>query len=321
MKEVIVESTNSNQRLDKYLLKYFNKASKSFVYKMLRKKNIKLNSVKAQGNEIVQAGDKIQLYLSDETIDQFVEEKELNMSDKPIRVVYEDDHILIVNKAAGVLSHPESKDDTDTMIDRVLYHLKDEINWTKTDVFTPAFCNRLDRNTGGIMVCGKDLPSLQSLNKAWHDREVEKYYIALVSGSISEDGVLRGFHKKDYKTNEVRVSNSEGKEMITEYKILQNFKDYTLLEIKLITGKTHQIRAHFKSIGHPIVGDRKYGNNDLNLRVKRHGIANQLLHSHRLIFSHKMKGLEYLHREEFVAQLPDNFDRFIKYLEKGDVRR
>ena len=318
MREVTIDEYSANQRLDKYLMKYMNKAPKSFVYKMLRKKNIKLNSKKALGSEMLANGDCLQIYITDESLDNFMEAKAIVPS-KPIEVVYEDENILVVNKPVGLLSHPEDANDTDTVIDRILYYLnqKDEFDISKSSVFTPALCNRLDRNTGGLVICGKNLMAVQTLNLALHDRKIDKYYVALVKGKIEEPGILRGYHYKNHKTNEVMISKTEtanSKEIITEYTPVENFKGYTLLEMKLITGKSHQIRAHLKSIGHPIIGDRKYGDLNLNFELRKCGASNQFLHSHKIVFGEKLEGLAYLHRKELFSPLPDKFNKFLDYI-------
>ena len=168
MKEIKISEKEENQRLDKFLLKYFNKAPKSFVYKMLRKKRIKLNGAKAEGSEIITNGDVLSMYLSEETMDSFMEAKTVNKAQRHFGIVYEDDNILIVSKPAGLLTHPQSPQDKETLIDQILYYLheKGEYSADKEASFTPAVCNRLDRNTGGIVIAGKNLQTVQAVNKA-----------------------------------------------------------------------------------------------------------------------------------------------------------
>ena len=264
MKEVNITGKEENQRLDKFLLKYFNNAPKSFVYKMLRKKRIKFNGKKAEGNEIIKNGDKLQMYIAPETMDSLMSEKEIVRAERHFGIVYEDDNILVVSKPAGLLSHPESSADKNTLIDQILYYLyeKDEYDMSKESSFTPAICNRLDRNTGGIVIAGKNLAAVQAVNKAIAQRKIKKYYITMVRGEFTQEKELFGYHVKDELTNTVKVLKKEApeaKKIFTKVKPIAVKDNFSLLEIDLITGKSHQIRAHLKSMGYPVIGDRKYG--------------------------------------------------------------
>ncbi len=320
MREIIINNSEQNQRFDKFLLKYMNKSTKSFIYKMLRKKNIKLNDTKAEGNEILKSGDKITLYLSEETIEKFMEEKSVNYTADKVNIIWEDENIIICNKPIGVLSHPESSSDNNTLIDRILFYLqqKNEFNISKDSTFTPAICNRLDRNTSGIVVCGKNLASVQWLNKVFLERKVDKFYRAIVKGEITKSGELVGYYKKNYNTNEAIIINkNEGgaKEIITQYNPIKYSKDYTLLEIKLITGKSHQIRAHLSHIGHAIVGDTKYGDPEINKLLRKNlGISSQLLHAEKIVFEEENGFLGYLKGNEFIATLPKDFYKAENFL-------
>jgi 23S rRNA pseudouridine955/2504/2580 synthase len=322
MREIKIGSSEENQRLDKYLLKYLNKSSKSFVYKMLRKKNIKLNNVRAEGSELLVNGDSIQMYLSDETVNSFMSERVFSKQAGKVSVVFEDDNILICNKPSGILSHSESIDDKDTMIDRILLYLskKNEYITTRESTFTPAICNRLDRNTSGIIVCGKNLMSVQHLNKMFAEKNIDKYYITIVKGIIRHKGILKGYHIKDDKNNTVKIIESDekidnAKEVITEYSPIKCSKGFTYLQIKLITGKSHQIRAHLQKVGHEVVGDTKYGDKAVNslLRTKI-GLKNQLLHSEKIILKDDLGGLSYLKNREFKAQMPNTFKNALDVL-------
>lgn len=261
MKEIVVSNEASNQRLDKFLAKYLNDAPKSFIYKMLRKKNIKLNGQKAQGSEILAVSDCIRIFMSDETLDKFCSVKGVEFFAGELNIVYEDKHVLIINKPRGLLTHPSASSDRDTLLSRVLSHLhkNGEYDISKESVFTPGLCNRLDRNTTGIVVCGKTLTALQQLNKAIAERKSEKYYTAAVVGEIISKGVLEGYHSKDQKRNISSIKNSGDKLAITEYEPISVKNGYSLLKIKLVTGRSHQIRTHLAGIGHSILGDGKYG--------------------------------------------------------------
>ncbi len=317
MIEIKITESEQNQRLDKFLLKYLNKANKSFIYKMLRKKNIKLNEKKAEGSEMLQLNDTVKLFLSDETIESFREVKEVKKSNKEVLVIYEDENVLVVNKPQGVLIHPDSSDKTDTMIDRVLSHLVENGSFNPSDSlgFTPAICNRLDLNTSGVIIVGKNLQSVQRLNYLFKNKKIDKNYKCIVVGRVEKGGTILGKHFKNAKTNEVKilshkVQNDELKDVETRYEVLEKAEKYTLLKVKLITGKSHQIRASLMNISHPIVGDRKYGDETTNMIYRRkYGINNQLLHAESLEIFDEDGVLSYLNGKEFVATLPRNFEK------------
>ena len=309
MKEIRITKNEENQRLDKFLLKYMNKASKGFLYKMLRKKRIKYNGGRAEGSELLKAGDTLQLYLAEETISSFMEEKTVAEAKRHFAIVYEDDDILVVSKPAGLLTHPEKSSDKDTLIDQILYYLyqKGQYLPEADSSFTPALCNRLDRNTSGIVIAGKTLKGVQAVNETIRSHKLDKYYLTLVAGEIREAGEITAYLTKDEEKNQVRISKREGsgKKTMTKYRPLACAKGYTLLEIHLITGKTHQIRAHMQSIGHPVVGDRKYGSEHSNQKFREeYALSNQFLHAIRGEWKEKEGPLGYLYGKEMTAPLP-----------------
>lgn len=309
MKEIRITKNEENQRLDKFLLKYMNKASKGFLYKMLRKKRIKYNGGRAEGSELLKAGDTLQLYLAEETIQSFMEEKTVAEAKRHFAIVYEDDDILVVSKPAGLLTHPEKSSDKDTLIDQVLYYLyqKGQYLPEADSSFTPALCNRLDRNTSGIVIAGKTLKGVQAVNEAIRSHKLDKYYLTLVAGEIREAGEITAYLTKDEERNQVRISKREGsgKKTVTKYRPLAHAKGYTLLEIHLITGKTHQIRVHMQSMGHPVVGDRKYGSEHSNQKFREeYALSNQFLHAIRVEWKEKDGPLGYLYGKEMTAPLP-----------------
>ena len=312
MKEIIITQSDENRRLDKYLLKYFNTAPKSFVHKMLRKKRIKYNAKKAEGSEILKSGDTLQMYLADETMDSFMEEKVLSKATRHFGIVYEDDNILVVNKPAGLLSHPEKSSDTETLIDQILYYLNEKGQYIpdKENTFTPAICNRLDRNTGGIVVAGKNLVSVQEVNRVIAEKKLQKLYITMIKGVFDEEKELFGYHIKDSDTNEVKVLKKEtpgAKKIYTKVKPLKVKDNFSLLEIDLITGRSHQIRAHLKAMGYFVIGDRKYGHERTNRVFKeKYGLNNQFLFAYKSIWHEKEGLLGYLYGKEFEAKLTDN---------------
>lgn len=322
MREINITENEKEQRLDKFLLKYLNDAPKSFIFKMLRKKNIKVNGQKAEPNYILQNKDVITLYLSDETIDNFKKEKEEIKQTKSIDIIYEDDNILIVNKPAGVLSQSNDKNTSDDMVSRVTYYLSksDEFNEKIEMGFKPSISNRLDINTSGIIMCGKNQNSVSKLNDAIKNKDVEKTYLVLVKGNVTEPKTLYGYHTKDIENNEVIIhthkpKNEYSKEVITKYSPIKSNGEYSLLKVNLITGRSHQIRAHLKSVSLFVVGDRKYGEESTNLYFKRkYGISNQLLHAEKVKFKNLDGTLSYLNNKEFEAPVPSKFANVIKNL-------
>lgn len=280
MKKLIVERENSNQRLDKFLMKFLNAATKSFIYKMLRKKNIKLNDKAANGNEILNPNDQISLYLSDETINKFQKKICKIKSTKPLKILYENQNILICEKPAGILSQPQNKFDNDTLLNR-LYNLYGDNIW---------ICNRLDRNTSGLIICAKNFLALQKMNSDIAQNLLGKYYLTIVKGKINKLGQIESYITKNNLTNKSEINqNGIGKKILTQYKPIEYTDKFTLLEIKLITGKSHQIRAHLQSINHPIIGDTKYGDPKTNLFFKqKFNLRYQLLHAYKI----KFNGLE-----------------------------
>ncbi len=304
-----------NQRLDKFLQKYLNTAPKSFVFKMLRKKNIKVNDKRCDGNYILQEDDIVNIYLSDETIAKFKEEKVIEKANK-IDVVFEDENILVVNKPAGVLSHSTTSDDKDTINHRILYYLKEK--GELEEFFVPSICNRLDINTSGLIIAGKNLPSVQALNECFKLNKIDKYYITLVKGEVKKSGTIKSFYEKNSKENIGKSFNTYKKgrkEIITKYDVVNSNKDYSVLKVKLITGKSHQIRLHLSSIGHFVVGDRKYGDENVNTYFrKKYSLANQFLHSESLVFKMNEGYLKYLYNTEISCSLPKKLNSIIKDL-------
>jgi 23S rRNA pseudouridine955/2504/2580 synthase len=330
MKQFYVQQNEAGQRLDKLLGKLLNKAPKSFIYKMLRKKNITLNGKKADGSEKLTVQDEIKLFLSDETIAEFSEIVETTIVEDKLDIVYEDKHILIINKPVGILSQKAEKDDV-SMVEYVISYLLTSNQITKEQLvsFKPAICNRLDRNTGGILIAGKSLLGLQEMSRILKDRSLEKYYLCIVKGKIEEKKRIEGYLSKDEEKNQVKIfpKQMDNTEYIcTEYEPMAYSKAealernemveedilgvYTLLRVKLITGKSHQIRAHLASIAHPIVGDFKYGSQKTNHYFKKnYGLSTQLLHSHQIVIP-KLEGeLSYLSGKSFTAQLPEQFEK------------
>jgi 23S rRNA pseudouridine955/2504/2580 synthase len=319
MKIITVSKNEAGQRLDKLLLKHLNKAPKSFIYKMLRKKNITLNGKKAEGSEITGLQDEIKLFLSEETVEKFSEEFQTTAVDYNFSIIYEDQNILVVNKPAGLLSQKADKQDI-SLVEHIISYLlaSSQITEQELQTFKPAICNRLDRNTSGLVVAGKTLSGLQTMSELFRERTLDKYYLCIVKGFMREPKRITGYLKKDEKLNKVTISLTDTGEcdpIETEYfPVTANVK-FTLLRVKLITGKTHQIRAHLSSIGHPIVGDSKYGNKIVNAALKaEYNLEYQLLHSYQLKFPEMTSEFISLSNIELVADLPDYFNKIKKGL-------
>ncbi|WP_341877072.1 RluA family pseudouridine synthase [Defluviitalea saccharophila] len=315
MKEIQITQNDANQRLDKFLMKYMNQSSKGFIYKMLRKKRIKYNGKKGEGNEKLQIGDTIQLYLADETINQFRALKDVNKVSRTFSIIFEDEQILLCNKPLGLLVHPDQNNNQNTLADEILSYLVEqgEYNPHETAGFTPAVCNRLDRNTSGIIIAGKTLNALQAMNQMIKENKIQKYYLTIVKGTIKTPGVLKGYHKKNQKTNEVEILDEyeEGSKYVeTHFTPIVNNSDYTLLEIQLITGRSHQIRAHLSKINHPIIGDSKYGDIKVNDYFKsKYGLKHQFLHAYKIKFAECPEDFGYLENRSFKAELPDIYKK------------
>ena len=289
MKEFIITGNDEGRRMDKFALKILTNAPSSFVYKMIRKKNIVLNDKKASGNEILCTGDIIKFYFSDETFVKFSrKETKINPDNSHIPpIVYEDEDIIIVNKPAGMLSQKSSADSVSLNEILLSYVLTANNYEPGSEAFKPSVCNRLDRNTSGLVTFAKSYRASKCISSALADHLIKKYYRCIVKGSINEDMNLKGSLIKDEASNKVSVYSDEnaGKYINTKVCPLKCSNDVTLLEILLVTGKTHQIRAHLASVGHPLIGDGKYGDRAVNdIYRKKFGISYQMLSCCRMVF-------------------------------------
>ena len=286
MRELKISKNEAGQRLDKYLSKRFRTMPKSLMYKYLRTKYIKLNGKKVQPDVFLNEGDVLTFYIKDEF---FEEEQHYDFlkAGKELDILYEDENIILLNKKVGVLCHQDSRYDADALNLRVLRYLyeKGEYDPKEEKAFSPALCNRIDRNTGGIVIAAKNAEALRVMNQKIRDREIEKTYLCVVKGTPKpKSALMKAYLIKDESTNTVRVYDDmhEGcKEIITEYTVLDSADGLSLCEVLLHTGRTHQIRAHMAHIGHPLLGDEKYGDRKLNAiyRMKR-----QALYAYKLGF-------------------------------------
>lgn len=314
MRELIIGKNDDDQRLDRYLGKYLNKATNTFIFKMLRKKNIKLNDKKAEPSTKIYEGDIIKLFLSDETIDKFREIEEIDSKLIP-NIIYEDENIILINKEVGILSHGANEDYGNNVVDSMITYLiaTGEYSPRVENTFVPAIANRLDRNTSGIIIGGKSYAGLKSMNSGIKERKVHRYYRTIVKGNLNMDGILEGYMTKDGDLNKIEISqknDDESKKIITKVKTIKAKDDYSLLEIELITGRTHQIRGHLSHIGHPVIGDIKYGDKIENKYFKdKYRLNSQLLHSYKLNFEKLDEPLDYLEGKEYIAESSNLFKK------------
>lgn len=313
-----IRENEAGQRLDKYLKKKFSQAPNSFLYKMLRKKNIVLNGKKADGSVKLAISDQVKVFLSDETIEKFSgssPDSGQTATKYPVTeldILYEDKDILVINKPAGMLSQKAGPDDISANEYIIGYLLMSHaVTPEELKTFRPSVCNRLDRNTTGILIAGKTLAGLQSMAEQLKQRKLSKFYCCLVKGAVTEEKEISGWLTKNEASNRVTISGKEtpGSSYIrTGYRPMEELGEYTLLEVDLITGRSHQIRAHLASIGHPIVGDMKYGNSAVNEEFrKKCGVKEQLLHACRM---------ELGDGTVLEAPLPEKFERAIEYARK-----
>ena len=321
----MIEKNEAGQRLDKFLAKYMNEASKSFFYKMMRKKNITLNGKKCEGNEKLAEGDVVKLFLAEDTIEKFSSVQVQEVKKVDLDIIYEDDEIILVNKPAGMLSQ-KAKETDESLVEYLIDYLLGSGKLTESGLraFRPSVCNRLDRNTSGIVAAGKSLAGLQMLSGVFKDRSIHKYYQCLVSGEIRDVKTVDGWLLKDEKKNQVRIltdveakrfegkgGDEEPKRIRTKYEPIATDGRFTLLKVTLLTGRSHQIRAHLASLGHPIVGDSKYGGVS-KVNPSGRTVKYQLLHSYRLEFPKLAEPFAYLSGRVFEAPMPGYFCSVLK---------
>lgn len=320
MQEIVINNNEAGQRFDKFLFKYFKEASSGFIYKMLRKKNILLNGAKSDGKDKLNVGDTVKIFMSDETIKKFRGECEQQILEQieidKLNIVYEDENVIIINKETGMLSQKAEKNDISVNEYIISYLLKsNQLSKEQLKTFMPGVCNRLDRNTSGLIVAGKSLIGLQVMSDMFQNRTMDKYYLTIVSGKVRQKEKVKGYLVKDKKTNKVFISKNENKNgqlIETEYEPLGFGEKVTLLKVKLLTGRAHQIRAHLASLQHPVIGDFKYGNREINQYYKEHyGLKYQLLHSWKISFPEMNKGCNSLSGKTITAQVPEIFQKII----------
>lgn len=305
MRELVVKKNDANQRLDKFLLKKFKTMPKKMAYMYIRKKCVKVNGKKATPEVMLKENDLITFYIKDEFFDNIQEENyEFLKAPKNLKIIYEDENIILLDKKPGVIVHQDKSYHFDCLLLRLHHYLYDngEYNPKEENCFAPALVNRIDRNTGGIVIGAKNAESLRILNQKMKDRELHKFYLCLLINKPKKDNaILSDYLIKNEKTNKVTVLRNEkqgAKKILTKYSVLETNNNLTLCEVELLTGRTHQIRAHMSSIGCPILGDNKYGNKKLN---QKYSLSKQCLYSYKLAFDFTTDSgiLSYLDKKDF----------------------
>lgn len=315
MIEIIIGENEENQRIDKFLRKYMPNAPLSYIYRMIRKKDIKLNGKKISNEQILKKGDTISLYIKQDDFDRFKKSKKIIKAKRQFKIAYEDENLLVVEKPKGLLVHGTADEKKNTLVNQVCTYLmqKDVYTPNKEKTFTPAAVNRLDRNTSGLVIFGKNNKTIQLLNQMMREKNIiKKYYLTMVYGQMKKPLHIKKKLIKDSCTNQVKVSKdkrADAKDSETIFKPLLSNGKYTLVEAELITGRTHQIRAHLKEAGFPLLGDDKYGNMKINETIKKeYGLSTQFLHAYKLQFLDGKEDLSYLQGKEIYSELPSQLE-------------
>lgn len=287
MKKLTIGTNDAGQRLDKFLQKAVKNLPQALMYKYIRTKRIKVNSRRSDISYKLCEGDCVELYINDEFFQPAKGQYAFLKAPDKIDVIYEDENLMIIDKKPGLVVHEDESGHYDTLIARIQHYLysRGEYDPRRENSFVPSLCNRIDRNTGGIVIAAKNAPSLRILNEKIKSREIKKIYLCIIAGKLKDkSGLLEGYLEKDDAENKVYIHQTRQKDdraIKTGYRVIAEKKDYSLVEVELITGRTHQIRAHFASIDHPLLGDGKYGENTVN---RSYGLKWQALYSYKISF-------------------------------------
>ena len=307
MRELTIGKNDAGQRVDRFVSKALPLLPPALLQKYIRLKRIKVNGGRAQRDQRLQEGDVLQLYINDEFFDKPREDNLFLTLFRPsLDIVYEDENLMLLNKRPGLVVHADETEKVNTLINHIQAYLYQKREWNPRweNAFTPALCNRIDRNTGGIVIAAKNAEALRVLNEKIRERELSKFYLCICLGRPEPPkGRIECFLRKDSKTNTVRVYHHpvpDGRSAVTLYETLETRDRLSLVEVELLTGRTHQIRASFADMGHPLLGDGKYGVGSVN---RRYGETQQALYSYRLRFDFPTDAgiLNYLRGREFIA--------------------
>ena len=308
MREFIINKNDAGQRLDKYITKSFPLLPQSLMYKYIRSKRIKINNKKSEISYRLKENDVVSLYINDEFFEPVKPKYDFLSAGKSIKIVYEDENVILIDKPAGILSHPDEGNYTDTAITRVKRYLyeKGEYDPENEMSFAPALVNRIDRNTCGIIIGAKNAESLRILNEKLKNREIHKYYLCIAIVKLkNKEGIIKGYLEKNEKQNRVYISDKstdKTKAIATKYNVLDYKNGLSLVEVELLTGRTHQIRASFSHLGNPLLGDGKYGTNAQNKKFG--GYKKQFLYSYKLFFDFETDAgiLDYLNGKSYQVE-------------------
>ncbi len=323
MQKYVVSDKESGQTLEKFVRKVLNVAPLSFIYKTFRKKDIKVNGHWEKEKFVVNEGDEVSIYISDEQLKEFENQKDYVPNNEiESWILYEDRNILMINKPRNVLVQKDDKGVDKALDQMVIEYLmsKGEYNPNKDKAFKPGPAHRIDRNTSGIVLFGKNHDTLVYLMELFKNHElIGKHYLSLVCGEVESDGEIDAPLRKNFDLHKVVVAKIKdgAKEAKTIYHVKERYKGYTLLDLTLVTGRTHQIRVHMSYIRHHVVGDTKYGDFKINnLVAKEYGFKNQFLHASEIHFGKLRKPLDYLSSKSFKAEMPEEYIELLNKLEK-----